>query len=70
MQIHPRTRIVNRAQTDLRTVIEGWLKAHDLTTTEELMLLTTVPNDIIAGALRAIAKLEREESGDASSTNT
>lgn len=64
MYLHPRTRMVNSARTDLRIVIGEWLKSHDLTTAEEIMLLTSVPGDLISGTMRAIIKLEREESSD------
>lgn len=61
MHLHPRTQIVNSARTDLRIVIGEWLRKHDLTTSEEIMLLTSVPGDLITGAMREIIKLEREE---------
>lgn len=68
MILHPRARLVNSAKADLRIAIGEWLKQHDLTTAEELMLLASVPNDIINSTMRAIIKMEREEGSDAPST--
>jgi hypothetical protein len=65
-EIHPRVKIVNEARHTLDVALGTWLKKHDLTTAEGVMILTAAFNGLIVGAMRLAVKKEREIGNDAS----
>jgi len=65
-EMHPRAKIVNEARRTLDVALGAWFKKHDLTTAEEVMILTAAFNGIIVGAMRLAVKKEREVGNDAS----
>lgn len=65
MRMHPRERIVQKASSDLRKMLLGWFKiSEELTTAEEIMVLSTVMHDLIGGALKMAIRQERHGTTD------
>jgi len=66
-EMHPRAKIVNEARRALDVALGAWLKKHNLTTAEKIMLLTVTLSNIVSSAMRRAVKEEREVGNDASS---
>lgn len=64
MILHPRERIVRKAENELIAAIHGWLKKNDLTTIEELAVINHVLGNTIAGTLKMALRQERHGNTD------
>lgn len=63
MKRHPREQYVREARGELQKSLLKWLEFFDLTTAEEVMVLTTVMSGLITGTMKYAIREERH--GDA-----
>lgn len=66
MKRHPREQYVREARGELQKSLLKWLEFFDLTTAEEVMVLTTVMSGLITGTMKYAIREERH--GDANVT--
>lgn len=59
MRMHPRERVVRKARSALQSHLTQWLKHHDLTTYEEIMVISDVMGSTITGAMKYAIREER-----------
>jgi hypothetical protein len=62
MKLHPRHRLVSKARQDLRKKVLEWFnETPELTTAEELEIISEVLLGLIQGTAKMIVKEERKE---------
>lgn len=59
MKLHPREQIVRDAKIDLGRVITEWLERHDLTSSEEIMVVCSEMFGMITGTMKYAIREER-----------
>lgn len=64
MRMHPRERAVRKARSALQSCLTQWLQHHDLTTYEEIMVISDVMGSAITGAMKLAIREERHGNTD------
>lgn len=59
MRPHPRERAVRKARSALQSHLTQWLRHHELTTYEEILIITSVMGEAITGAMKYGIRIER-----------
>lgn len=63
MRRHPREQYVREARGELEKSLLKWLEFFNLTTAEEVMVLTTVMSNAITGTMKYAIREERYNDG-------